>query len=87
MLSKYEENGTLTRGGIEHVHAEFYNLDLAEKHSLIDRIEEAVSEKHLEKLKAVKIILNGFDGADRKEKMFYFMVDREVKFYLKSNCL
>lgn len=71
-----------TRGDIGHVDAEFFDLELADKHPLTNTIGVVVRVTHLEKLEAVKLVSDGFDGADRNEKIMYFMADGGVK----SNC-
>lgn len=45
------------RGGIGHVDAKYFNLEILDKHSLTDRNSEVVSVTNLEKLEAVKIFL------------------------------
>ena len=70
---KMKQMKPFTRGGIGHAEAEFPDLGLLHTNSLTNRIREVVTIAHLSKLEAVKIVHDGFDGAEVKDKMLYFI--------------
>lgn len=76
-----------TRGGIGHTDAKFSNLELLDSHSLTNMSGEVVTASQLDKLEVVKIVNDCFDGAEIEEKMWYFMVNGEVKIVSREQLL
>lgn len=78
MLHKYEADATSYQRRIGHSEAEFSNLNYFYHYPLVDKIGENLVVAHLNRLEAVKIILDSFDGAKDKE-MLYFLKSGEMK--------
>ena len=53
-------------------------LDLADKSSMLHKVDEELTQAHLDKLVSVSLILDMHDGREPKEKMLYFMEDGRV---------
>lgn len=67
---RMKEMEPFTRGGIGHSEAEYYDFGLLDKHSLTNRTGEVVSITHLNKLEAIKSILNVFNNVARSKRCY-----------------
>lgn len=75
-----------TKGG-GHDEAEFSDLGLLDAQSLTGKTGEVVIVSHLNKLEVFKIVHDDIDSAEVKEKMLYFIENREVKVLLREKLL
>ncbi|KAK1371557.1 hypothetical protein POM88_037649 [Heracleum sosnowskyi] len=77
-ISRLKQMPHNTRVGIGHRDAEFLNMPYVDPHALVEFGGNLTSE-HLNNLQAVDIVLDYHDGAEKKEKLLYFMKDGSVK--------
>ncbi|KAK1371387.1 hypothetical protein POM88_037479 [Heracleum sosnowskyi] len=78
MYSNLKQMPHNSRGGISHRDAEFINMSYVDPHALVE-IGGYLTSEHLNNLQAVDIVLDCHDGAEKKEKLIYFMKDGSVK--------
>ncbi|KAK1379789.1 hypothetical protein POM88_026533 [Heracleum sosnowskyi] len=78
MFSSLKQMPHNSRGGISHRDDEFLNLPYVDPHSLTD-IGGNLTSEHLNNLQVVDLVLDCHDGAEKKEKLLYFMKDGSVK--------
>ena len=72
-----------TTGGLGHSEAQMANVvSLEDCTRLTDKLSEEVSQKHLDELIFVQLVVDMHDGTDPKVKMLYFL--REGKVFILS---